>query len=298
MTSPTPDSPARTGTPTVAVLGTGVMGAGMVRSLRRAGIVVRAWNRDPAKAQALTGTGAEACDSPADAARGADVLLTMVFDADAAVDVVRQAAPAAGTVWLQTTTVGVEGADRTVEVARELGLVLVDAPVLGTRKPAEEGALVVLASGPEEVRAGLEPVLEAIGARTLWLGEAGAGSRLKLVCNAWVLSLTAAVAQSVSLAEGLGVDPQHFLDAVRGGAADSPYAHAKGAQMIAGDFPVSFSLAGAAKDARLIRSALQASGVTDALTAAVLHAMDGAAAQLPDAAAVDMGAVVRGFRPA
>jgi 3-hydroxyisobutyrate dehydrogenase len=124
-------------TPTVTVLGTGVMGAGMVRSLRRAGLPVRMWNRDPAKARALTDTGAEAFDSPAEAARGADVVLTMVLDADAVVDVIRQAAPARGSVWVQSSTIGIDGAQRTAQVAEELGVVLVDAPVLGTRQPAE-----------------------------------------------------------------------------------------------------------------------------------------------------------------
>src|SRR3954464_10453110 len=138
--------------PLVTVLGTGTMGAGMVRSLRRAGLPVRMWNRDGSKARALADTGAEAFDSPAEAADGGDVVLTMLLDADAVLDVVRQAAPAAGTVWLQTSTVGLAGADRTVAAARELDLVLVDCPVLGTKEPAEKGALVLLASGPEEVR--------------------------------------------------------------------------------------------------------------------------------------------------
>jgi 3-hydroxyisobutyrate dehydrogenase len=157
-------------TPVVAVLGTGVMGAGMVRSLRRADIPVRMWNRNQDRLRALTDTGAQACGTPAEAAAGADVVLTMVFDADAA-----------------------------IEVARELGLVLVDCPVLGTKAPAENGALVMLASGPDEARDRLEPVFQACGSKTLWLGEAGQGSRLKLACNAWVLMYTAGIAQSVAL---------------------------------------------------------------------------------------------------
>ena len=161
--------------PVVAVLGTGTMGAGMVRSLRRAGVPARMWNRDAAKARALTDTGAEAFDSPAEAVAGADVVLTMLLDADAVLDAVRQASPAAGTVWLQTSTVGLEGADATVAAARELDLVLVDCPVLGTKEPAEQGALVLLASGPEEARPRLSPVLDALGSRTLWLGWAGPG---------------------------------------------------------------------------------------------------------------------------
>src|SRR3954454_20784499 len=137
--------------PVVAVLGTGTMGAGMVRSLRRAGIPVQMWDRAAEKAQAVTDPGARAGDAPAEAVAGADVVLTMLFDADAAIDVIRQAAPAAGTTWLQGSTGGVEGAGRPAALAAELGLVLVACPVLGTKQPAEKGALVLLASGPEEV---------------------------------------------------------------------------------------------------------------------------------------------------
>jgi 3-hydroxyisobutyrate dehydrogenase len=281
--------------PVVAVLGTGTMGAGMVRSLRRAGLPVRIWNRSADRAQALTDTGAEACDSPADAVAGADVVLTMLFDADAAVDVVRQAAPPAGTTWLQCSTVGVAGAERTAAVAAELGLVLVDCPVLGTREPAEKGALVMLASGPEQARELLVPVLDALGSKTLWLGEAGAGSRLKMACNAWLFMITAGAAQSIALARGLGVDPQQFLAAIEGGPLDSPYAHVKGELMMAGEFPVSFGLTGAAKDARLIQDALRSAGVSDRLDVAVLETMDAAAEALGDPGAADVSAVIVGL---
>ena len=280
---------------TVAVLGAGTMGAGMVTSLRRAGLPVRVWNRDPAKAQALADTGAEACPTPAEAADGADVVLTMVLDADAAIDVVTQASPAAGTTWLQCSTVGVEGADRTVATARDLGLVLVDCPVLGTKEPAAKGALTLLASGPEEARERLAPMFEALGSKTVWLGEAGAGSRLKLACNSWLFMLTTGTAQAIALTRGLGLDPQRFLDAIAGGPVDSPYAHVKGGLMIAGDYPPSFALGGATKDARLIRAALEGAGVSDRLTAAVLATMEATAERVGDPGVVDMAAVLEGL---
>ena len=284
-----------TTSPVVAVLGTGTMGAGMVASLRRAGLPVRMWNRDPAKARALTDTGAQACDSPAEAADGADIVLTMVFDVDAVDDVIRRAAPAAGTVWLQASTVGVDGVQRTVEAARELDLVLVDAPVLGTREPAEKGALVVLASGPEDARERVAPVCDAIGSTTLWLGPAGAGSRLKLVCNSWVFMVTAGVAQAIAGARALGLDPRDFLAAIEGGPLDAPYVHVKSGLMLDGEFPPSFALSGAAKDARLIRAALAGAGVSDRLTAAVLETMDAAAERLPDPSGVDLAALIAGL---
>ena len=280
---------------TVAVLGTGTMGAGMVRSLRRAGIPVRMWNRDGSKAAALTDTGAEAFGTAAEAVAGAGVVLTMLFDADSAIEVVRQADVPAGTVWLQTSTVGVEGIERVAEVARELELVLVDCPVLGTKAPAEQGQLVMLASGPEEQRAALAPVFDALGRKTVWAGEAGTGSRLKMACNAWLISISVGTAQSIALARGLGLDPQLFLDAVDGGPMDTPYAKMKGKNMISGEHPVSFGLTGATKDAVLIQAALQAAGVSDRFDAAAVETMQLAIDRLPDPGAVDLSALIVGL---
>ena len=251
--------------PTVALLGTGTMGAGMARNLAAAGIPLRVWNRTREKAEPLAEVGATVAGSPAEAVRGADVVLTMLYDADSVASALEEAGEglAEGTVLLQQSTVGVDGSARLAEVAESLGLVYVDAPVLGTKKPAEDGALVVLASGPDEVHDRLAPVLDAIGSRTLWVGPAGTGSRLKLVANAWVLSVLEGIAQSVTLAQALDLDPQLFLDAVQGGAMDAPYVQLKGKVMLAGDFAPSFSVDGAAKDADLILAAAQGAG-TDA----------------------------------
>jgi 3-hydroxyisobutyrate dehydrogenase len=282
-------------TPSVAVLGAGAMGAGMVWSLRRAGIPVRVWNRDGEKARALAAVGAEPCDSPAAAAAGADVVLTILLDADTVTEAIRRAAPAPGTVWLQTATVGLEGVDRTIAVARELGLELVDCPVLGTRKPAEDGTLVLLASGSESARARLAPVFEALGKKTLWLGEAGAGSRLKLACNAWVLMLVAGVAQSIALAGELGLDPQQFFAAIEDGPLASPYAVVKGGSMTSHDYPVSFALSGAVKDSGLIEEALRSAGVSTRIMTAVRETLEVAADRVADPNAVDSAAIFEGF---
>jgi 3-hydroxyisobutyrate dehydrogenase len=209
--------------------------------------------------------------------------------------VVRQADVPAGTVWLQTSTVGVEGIERVAEVARELELVLVDSPVLGTKAPAEQGQLVMLASGPEEQRAALAPVFDALGRKTVWAGEAGTGSRLKMACNAWLISISVGTAQSIALARGLGLDPQLFLDAVDGGPMDTPYAKMKGKNMITGEHPVSFGLTGATKDAVLIQAALQAAGVSDRFDAAAVETMQLAIDRLPDPGAVDLSALIVGL---
>jgi 3-hydroxyisobutyrate dehydrogenase len=139
------------------------------------------------------------------------------------------------------------------------------------------------------------PVCDAIGSTTLWLGPAGAGSRLKLVCNSWVFMVTAGVAQAIAGARALGLDPRDFLAAIEGGPLDAPYVHVKSGLMLDGEFPPSFALSGAAKDARLIRAALAGAGVSDRLTAAVLETMDAAAERLPDPSGVDLAALIAGL---
>ena len=249
--------------PTVALLGTGTMGAGMAANIARAGLPLRVWNRSRAKAEPLAKVGAVVADSPAEAVEGADLVLTMLFDADAVAATMEQARAslAPDAVWVQQSTVGVEGSDRLVALARDLGVAYVDAPVLGTRKPAQDGALVVLASGPQDVRELVTPVFDAIGSRTLWLGAAGEASRLKLAANAWVITVVEGIAESLALTRSLGLDPHLFLQAVAGGAMDAPYVQLKGTAMIEGDFAPSFSLDGAAKDGDLIVAAARGAGV-------------------------------------
>ncbi|HVX47697.1 MAG TPA: NAD(P)-dependent oxidoreductase [Mycobacteriales bacterium] len=259
---------------TVAILGTGIMGTGMARNLRRAGFTVRAWNRTIERATPLEADGVTVCGSVVEAIEGAEVVLTILHDTDATEQILADLPPSPGVVWVQAATVGIEGCDRLAARAADLGWTFVDAPVLGTKAPAENGTLTVLAAGPEEARAAADPVFAAIGARTLWVGAAGAASRLKLVANAWVQALTVAAAQSIAMARGLDLDPQLFLDAISGGAADSPYAHLKGAAILNGDYTASFSIDGAAKDAALIATAAREAGINDALAATVSALFD------------------------
>jgi 3-hydroxyisobutyrate dehydrogenase len=250
-----------TSRPTVALLGTGTMGTGMARNIAAADLPLRVWNRSADKASALADV-AEVAGSVAEAVEGADVVLTMLYDADSVAATMEQARGHLGpdTVWLQQSTVGVAGCRRIIELADDLAVTLVDAPVLGTRKPAEDGALVVVASGAESARGAVAPVLDAVGSRTMWVGEAGAGSRLKLAVNAWVATVLEGVADSLALTRDLGLDPELFLEAVAGGPLDSPYVQLKGAGMLAGEFAPAFALAGALKDVDLILAAAQEAG--------------------------------------
>ncbi|WP_306745557.1 NAD(P)-dependent oxidoreductase [Saccharothrix yanglingensis] len=279
----------------VVVLGTGLLGAGMARSLLRAGLDVVVWNRSPERARALAADGATVVEDAGEAVTDADVVITVLFDLSATAEVMVDALPRLrdDAVWVQCGTVGVEGAERLAELAATKGVGFVDAPVLGTRQPAERGTLTVLAAGAPDARDAVAPVFEAIGSRTVWVGDhPGDGQRLKLVANSWVLSITAAAAQAVALARGLGLDPAAFLDAIRGGAVDSAYAHVKGEAMIDGVFePPSFGLDGALKDAGLIADALASAGVDDRLMR-LLREYYAAAAGDEDE---DMAAVVRAF---
>ncbi|KOV91350.1 MULTISPECIES: NAD(P)-dependent oxidoreductase [unclassified Streptomyces] len=270
---------------TVSVLGTGIMGAAMARNLARAGHTVRAWNRTRAKAEPLAADGAHVAGTPAEAVEGADVVLTMLYDGPATLDVMREAAPAlrSGAAWVQSTTAGVEAIGDLAAFAREHGLVFFDAPVLGTRQPAETGQLLVLAAGPSEHRAAVAPVFDAVGSRTVWTGEdgaAGTASRLKLVANSWVLAITAAAGEVLALARALDVDPQNFFDAIEGGPLDMGYLRAKAKLILDGQLtPAQFAVATAAKDARLIVQAGEQNGARLDVAAASAERMERAAAQ-------------------
>jgi 3-hydroxyisobutyrate dehydrogenase len=281
---------------TVTVLGTGLMGAAMARSLLRAGMDVRVWNRTRAKADPLANDGAHVASDATSAVADADVVITMLFDAGAVGEVMQEVLPAMPdrAVWVQASTVGLEASEELAARARDAGTAFVDAPVLGTRQPAEEGKLIVLAAGPNSVREKVRPVLDAIGSRTVWVSEhAGDGHRLKLVANSWVLSLTAATAQAVALARRSGLDPAAFLDVISGGPTDCAYAQLKGRAMIAGEFPPAFTLSGAAKDAALIVRAMAAVGVDATVAEALCHEFE--RAEKGGHGDEDMAAVVHAF---
>jgi len=279
----------------VAVLGTGIMGAGMARSMLRAGHDVRVWNRTAARAQPLADDGATVAGMAAAAVEGAEVVLVMLWDTPAVLDVLAAAAGSApDAVWLQASTIG-PGGMAEVAAARP-DLRLVDAPVLGTKEPAEQGKLVALLSGAPADVATAQPAIDGYSARSVHAGERlGAASALKLVCNAWVATMNAAVGQSVALAEGLGLDPALFLDAMRGGASDAPYLHMKAELIAKGEFPTSFALEGALKDVELIRAAARSVSVADDVLAGLVAVY--ARAVGAGHGEEDMSAVYRAFPP-
>lgn len=263
----------------VAILGTGIMGSAMARRLTAAGHAVRAWSSPLSDAAVLRPDGVEVCQTAREAACSVNAVITMAPDARAIESFAGGrggflSALPADAVWVQCSTVGLDGAERLMGFAREAGVAFVDAPVLGTSEPAERGELVVFASGPQTAIDRCAPLFDAIGRRTLRLGAAGAGTRMKLVANDWIVGCVAVLAETMALAQALDVDAELLLDAIAGTAVDMGYAQVKGRMMVEGRYPVGMSLANAAKDARLVTQAAERENLAHVVTRAVAELLE------------------------
>jgi 3-hydroxyisobutyrate dehydrogenase len=241
----------------VAVLGTGIMGAAMARNLVSAGLPTTVWDRSPAATAPLARAGARVAASPAEAVQEAHVVITMLPTADVVNSVIFDngvaEALAEGAAWAQMGTIGLA---ETTDISSRLGqlrpdVMFVDGPVSGSKGPAEAGQLLILASGPPAAAAALGPVFSAIGRKTVWLGEAGQGSRMKLAVNAYMSILIEGVAEALELAGRLGIDDSKLAEAIEGGPLDAPIADAKLHKMERGDFAPEFPLEWALKDVDL-----------------------------------------------
>jgi 3-hydroxyisobutyrate dehydrogenase len=263
------------GVSVVAMIGTGVMGAPMARNLAEAGFELRVWNRTADKARGLAGERIAAFDTVQEAVSGADAVITMLSDGAAVLEAVQEAVPSFGeATWIQASTVGIQATERLMNLAAEYGVTFVDVPVLGTKQPAERGQLTVLASGPEEAKQRCQGIFVAIGSKTVWLGAAGAGTRMKLVVNSWLVGLVTSLAASINLAQGIDVDPQQFLEVIDGSGINAPYAQLKGKAMVQGSLEPSFALSMARKDVGLVLEAAEQAGLEAHLALAVARIMD------------------------
>jgi 3-hydroxyisobutyrate dehydrogenase len=247
----------------VAVLGAGIMGSAMARNLLKAGCPTTVWDRSREVSERLAADGAVAAPSPEEAVREARVVITMLPTGDVVESVVFDGrvaeAFAADAMWAQMGTIG---PDATARIADRLArlrpdVAFVDAPVSGSKGPAESGQLLILASGPDRARPALERAFAAIGRSTVWVGDAGQGSRLKLVVNAYMSTLIEGVAEAIELAGRLGVGTDVLEQAIEGGPLDAPIADAKLHKIERGDFAPEFPLEWALKDVDL---ALEAAG--------------------------------------
>jgi 3-hydroxyisobutyrate dehydrogenase len=242
---------------TVAVIGAGIMGSAMARNLVAAGFDTRVWDRSATATGQLADAGATVAASAREAVRDAGVVITMLPTADAVESVIFDDgvadAFADGCVWAQMGTIGVEATIRIRDrlAGQRPSVMLVDAPVSGSKGPAEQGRLLILASGPAAAADRVEPVFAVLGRKTVWLGEAGQGSLMKLIVNAYMSILIEGVAETMELADRLGVGHQELADCIAGGPLDAPIADAKLHKMDAGDYGAEFPLEWALKDVDL-----------------------------------------------
>jgi 3-hydroxyisobutyrate dehydrogenase len=268
----------------VGLLGVGLMGSAMARRLLDQGIEVTAWDRDAGHVRALEARGGKPAEQPSEVVGSAGVVITMLPTADVILDIVEPllADWPKGTVWLQMSSVGAAEADQLTQAAEAHAIRLVDAPVSGSTHPAEEGQLTILASGPDSARTAVEPVFEALASRVLWVGEAGMGSRLKLAANHWMITMVAALAESMHLCEAMGLDQQQFIALLDGGPLGSAYALQKLDEMRRHQYPAGFPVRLALKDLELVREVEQNSPTTMPLLDVVLERFRSATEELAD----------------
>jgi 3-hydroxyisobutyrate dehydrogenase len=268
----------------VGLLGVGLMGSAMAHRLLDRGIAVIAWDRDSEHVRALEGRGGEPAEGPSEVVSGAGVVITMLPTAAVLLDVVEPLLEdwPEGTIWLQMSSVGAAEADQLTQAAEGHAVRLVDAPVSGSTHPAEEGELTILASGPDSARSAVEPVFDALASRVLWVGEAGMGSRLKLAANHWMITMVAALAESMHLCEAMGLDQQQFIELLDGGPLGSAYALQKLDEMRRHDYPAGFPVRLALKDLELVREVEQSSRASMPLLEAVLERFVAASQDLAD----------------
>jgi len=241
----------------VAVIGAGIMGSAMTRTLVAAGLITRVWDRSPSATAPLAEAGAVVAASARDAVRDTGVVITMLPTADAVESVIfdggAAGAFARGCVWAQMGTIGIEATLRIRDrlAAQRPGVIFVDAPVSGSKGPAEHGQLLILASGPAAAADTVRPVFGILGRKTVWLGEAGQGSLVKVIVNAYMSILIEGVAETMELADRLGIGHQQLAEVIEGGPLDAPIADAKLHKMDRGDYAAEFPLEWALKDVDL-----------------------------------------------
>lgn len=251
----------------VAVLGTGIMGSAMARRMIGAGLPVAVWDGSAQATARLARDGARAADSAADAVRDAGVVVTMLPTPEVVESVIFSGHVAEaftpGAVWAQMGTIGVEPTEQAAERLAKIrpDVLFVDAPVSGSKGPAEQGQLLILASGPDAARQPLSAPFAAIGRNTVWLGRAGQGSRLKLVVNAYMSTLIEGVAEAVELARRLGLPVATLDAAIEGGPLDAPIGDAKLHKIASADYAPEFPLEWALKDVDLALAAGGQSGL-------------------------------------
>ncbi len=237
-------------------LGLGIMGAPMAANLIRAGHEVTVWNRTAEKCDPLVSMGAKQADTAKEAVAGADITFAMLSD-PAAVEAVMLDPDgvlegiSAGKGYVDMSTVD-EATSRWVsEVVTEAGGRFLEAPVSGTKKPAEDGTLIILAAGDEGLYGEAAPLLDVMGKKRLFLGEVGNGARMKLIVNMIMGGMMTSFCEGLALGAKGGLESADILDVLAAGALANPMFAGKGPLMAKDDFTPAFPLKHMQKDLRL-----------------------------------------------
>ncbi len=240
----------------VAFLGLGIMGRPMAANLARAGHELTVWNRTAAKAESFAEEhGAAAAPTPADAARGAEALVTMVVDVPEVESVLfgeRGAAEALerGALAIDMSTIAPRASRAIGERLAQQGVEFLDAPVTGSRPRAEDGTLTIMIGGTEQTFERGRPLFEAMGERVVRIGESGHGSMAKVVANTVTAINAAALAEALTMARAAELDLDAWLEVARPGSSGSTMMELKARPMIEGDFEPLFKLEQMLKDVR------------------------------------------------
>jgi 3-hydroxyisobutyrate dehydrogenase-like beta-hydroxyacid dehydrogenase len=241
----------------IGFVGLGIMGSAMASNLLKAGFKVTVWNRSPEKCSPLVGLGATVAASPRAAAENSDVVIA-VMATPAAVLSIRDGAEgiiaglSSGNGYVDMSTVDADTALESYRLAHEKGALFLEAPVAGSRKPAEDATLTIMAAGDRELYDSTLPVLEKMGKKILFLGETGKAARMKLANNLVMCGMLTALSEGIALAAGSGLDTAQLLEVLDSGAVANPMFRLKGPQIAANkEFPAAFPLKHMQKDLRL-----------------------------------------------
>lgn len=261
----------------VALLGLGTMGSGMAANLLKAGFPLTVYNRTAAKAEPFAAQGARVAQTPAEAANGAQIILSMLADDPASREAWlgsngALAAAAPGTILVESSTVSPAWIAELGAAAHARGLELLDAPVTGSRAQAAAAQLAFLVGGSGSALATVKPALEAMGKEVLYLGPLGSGAKLKLVNNFLCGVQVASLAEGLAWLERSGLDPDKALTFLKSGAPGSPVLAGLSARMTARDYTVNFLLKLMAKDLQYAHDAAEEAGI-DLTTASNARAL-------------------------
>lgn len=240
----------------VGFLGLGIMGKAMAANLVKAGFEVTVWNRNPEKCAELVSLGARHGATPKDVAASCDITFAMVSDPEAALALCQgpdcvAAGIGAGRGYVDMSTVDDTTSKAIADLITQAGGRFLEAPVSGTKKPAEDGTLIILAAGDQSLYEDAKSAFKVMGKMSPYLGEVGQGANMKLVLNMMMGGMLSIFSEGMSLGQKAGLDGQQILDIIDAGAMANPMFKGKGAMLLKEDYTTSFPLKHMQKDMRL-----------------------------------------------